>query len=72
MALEKDYLRGPTSSDRAKTAMFQGACIFGIGALSTLGTWLILGVVWLICPIIAVVGVFRLLYGLLSYLTGWE
>jgi hypothetical protein len=37
MALEKDYLRGPTSRDHAKDAMFHGACILGIGAISTLG-----------------------------------
>ena len=72
MALEKDYLRGPTSQDRAKEAIFQGACIFGIGALATLGTWFFLGAVWLITPLIAAGGVFRLLYGLISYFTGYD
>ena len=72
MALEKDYLQGPSASDRAKSAMFQGACIFGIGAISTVGSWLLLDVVWLVTPIIAAVGAFRFLYGLVVYLTGWE
>jgi hypothetical protein len=72
MSPNKDYLRGPSTKDRAKEAIFQGACIFGIGALSTLGTWLILGVVWIIMPIIAVCGVFRFLYGLIAYFTGYE
>jgi hypothetical protein len=68
----KDYLKGPTPRDHAKEAIFQGACIFGIGALSTLGTWFFLGVVWMITPIIAAVGAFRFIYGLISYYTGWE
>ncbi len=72
MALNKDYLRGPSRREHAKEAIIQGACIFGIGALSTLGLWLILDVVWLITPIIAVGGAFRLLYGSISYFTGYE
>ena len=70
MGLEKDYLRGPSNRDHAKEAMFQGACIFGIGVLSTLGSWLILGVVWMITPLIAAAGAIRFLFGLISYVTG--
>ena len=72
IALEKDYLRGPTPRDHAKNAIFQGACIFGIGVLATLATSYFLGVVWFITPIIAIVGAFRFLYGLLSYFLGWR
>jgi hypothetical protein len=72
MAGNKDFLRGPSARDRAKDAMFQGACGFGIGALLTLGTWFFLGLIWFITPVIAVIGAFRFLYGLLVYLIGWE
>ena len=71
MALEKDYLRGPSPSDHAKDAILQGACIFGIGALSTLGSWYFLEVIWFITPIVAIGGAIRLLYGLISYFTGY-
>jgi hypothetical protein len=72
MALNKDYLKGPTQRENAKEAIIQGSCIFGIGALATLGTWLFLGVIWFVTPIIAVGGAFRLLYGLISFCTGLE
>ncbi len=72
MSRNKDWLRGPSSQDHAKEAIWQGAWMFGICALTTLGMWLFLGFVWVIIPIIAVVGFFRLLYGLISFYTGWE
>jgi hypothetical protein len=72
MAPDQSWLRGPSPKDHAKEAMFQGACIFGIGAIATLGTWFFFGVVWFITPIVAAIGAFRFLIGLIRYYSGWE
>ncbi len=72
MALEKDYLRGPSAKDHAKDAMLQGGVGLAIGVVATLGTWWFLGVAWFLFIGIGIVGLFRLLQGLISYLTGWE
>jgi hypothetical protein len=72
VALKQDYDRGNTQQDRAKKAMIQGACLLGIGLMATLATWIFLEAVWILTPIIAAVGAFRLLYGLVIFLTGME
>jgi uncharacterized membrane protein len=68
---KKDYTQGPTSEERAKKAMIQGAWLFGIGIVVTLASWFFCGL-WYIMPVIIAIGAFRLLYGLVVWLTGWE
>ena len=72
MALEKDYLRGPSAKDHAKDAMFQGAVLLAIALAIIAGMAYFLGVVWFLPIGVGVVGLFRLLYGLLCYTAGWQ
>jgi hypothetical protein len=68
----KDSIRGPSTRDRAKQTIVQGACFLGIGLMLTLGSVLILGIIWWITVVIGIVGLFWLLYGIVVYLTGVE
>jgi len=52
--------------------MLQGGPLFLIGALTTATTHFIFGFVWIWMVVIAVLGLFWFLSGLVTYLTGLE
>jgi hypothetical protein len=66
-----DYTQGPTPQERGKQAMIQGAWLLAIGGGSTAAAYFFCGV-WFLLPVIAAIGLFRFLYGLVVWTTGWE
>ena len=69
---KKPWLDGPTAKDRARDKIWQGSIVLLIGAIGTLGTYLALGIVWMVTVIAVVCGLFWLLTGLVTYYTGVE
>lgn len=72
MPSKKPWLDGPTTADRAKEKIWQGGVALAIGVIGTVVPYFALGVIWIITIAIAVGGLFWLLVGLITYLTGYE
>lgn len=66
------WLDGPTPEDRAKDRMWQGGICFLIGALSTGGSYMALGMIWMGTVILTIAGLFWFLVGLVTHFTGYE
>jgi hypothetical protein len=72
MPSKKPWLDGPTATDRAKEKIWQGGIVLAIGVIATIVPLLVFGIIWYITIIIAVLGLFWLLAGLITYWTGYE
>ena len=72
MASRKPWLEGPSARDRAMQKMWQGGPFFLIGVIATLGTYYLLGVVWIWTVIIGILGLFWFATGVVTYMTGIE
>ena len=72
MSSNKPWLNGPSKRDQAIAKMWQGGPAFLIGVISTTGTHYLIGIVWIWTVILAILGLFWFLTGLITYLTGVE
>ena len=72
MASNKPWLDPPSTEERARSRMWQGGMLLIVGLAATAATHLLLGIVWFGTVIAAVGGLFWLLAGFATYLTGQE
>ncbi len=72
MPSNKPWLEGPSPQERAKWRAWQGGSVFVISAATTVGTHFGLGVVSIWTVIAAICGLFWMLVGLVTLLTGYE
>jgi fatty acid desaturase len=72
MPSDKPWLDGPTPQDHAKARVWQGAMVFVMGATFTAITYFGFGLIWMWPVFAAVGGLFWMLVGLVTLLTGYE
>jgi hypothetical protein len=72
MPSNRPLLEESSPRDRALAKMWQGGLVLFIGVTLTAVSIFMLGVVWIWTVIVAVCGLFWLLAGLLSFLSGYE
>ena len=63
---------GPTPTDRPKSRIWQGAMVLIAGGTFTAVTHFTIGVIWIWPVVAAIGGLFWLLVGLVTLLTGYE
>jgi hypothetical protein len=72
MPSDKPWLDGPSPREQALARIWQGGCVLLIGGTATAGTYFVLGIVWIWTVVAAVCGLFWLLAGIVTLLTGYE
>lgn len=72
MPSNKPWLDPPSARSRAKDKIWQGGICLLIGVVAIAATYLAFGMVWILSVIIALAGLFWLLTGLVTLLTGHE
>jgi hypothetical protein len=72
MPSNRPLLEESSPRERALAKMWQGGLVLFIGGMLTAVSIFMLGVVWFWTVIVAVVGLFWLLAGLFSFMSGYE